>query len=239
MTRIRRFKFGIRRVFAVLACVTTILGPAALSAEEQSVSPGVNNQYRNPEFSVWLARFESPGREVYDFRNEIVDILDLQPDMIVADVGAGTGLFSLLFAKRVGPGGRVYAVDISPVFVKNIQRRADSLSLKNITGVVGSDKSAQLPANQADLIFMCDTYHHFEYPQSMLASLYSSLKPGGRLVIVDFRKIPQESRQWILGHVRADEQTVTREVLQAGFRQQSEFDLLSENYFLQFYKPGK
>lgn len=205
-----------------------------LVAEEQSVRPGVNRQYENAEFPVWLNRFEVPGREVFDMRQEIVSELGLKPGMQVADVGAGTGLFTLLLADKIGDSGAVYAVDISEIFIRNILRRAKDKGFTNVRGTVGTDRDAGLPAGQFDLVFVCDTYHHFEYPQSMLASLRRSLRSNGKLVMIDYRKVEGLSRDWIMNHVRANKETVVNEVQQAGFVLKSNSDLLTENFFLTF-----
>ncbi|MDH5180234.1 MAG: methyltransferase domain-containing protein, partial [Gammaproteobacteria bacterium] len=108
--------------------------------------------------------------------------------------------------------------------------------LNNITAIVNSDKSSGLSSNSIDLAFVCDTYHHFEYPQAMLRSLHQALKKNGRLVIIDYRKQAGVSSDWVMGHVRADRNTVIREIEAAGFKLQKEHDLLQENYFLEFVK---
>jgi len=206
----------------------------AVWAQAQSVNPGINRAYTDPVFEDWVARFESPGREVYDRRMDIVAALALKPGMAVADIGAGTGLFTRLFATAVAPGGPVYAVDISPVFIQNILRRSREEKLGNVSGIVNTGRDAKLPALSVDVAFLCDTYHHFEFPQSMLGSIHRALRPAGRLVIIDFRKQEGKSSEWVMQHVRADKFTVIREVEAAGFKLIADTDLLQENYFLMF-----
>jgi len=205
-------------------------------ADEQSINPGINLHYRDPDFQVWVERFEREGREVYDLREKIADAAGVERGMVVADIGAGTGLFSRLFAQRVGESGTVYAVDISEEFVRNIVRLAREQGLANIVGIVNSGKGSGLPTKAVDIVFTCDTYHHFEYPQSMLASIRTAMKADGRLVIIDYSKDPAVSSDCVLGHVRADKQTVIREIEQAGFELAKEFDFLRQNYFLVFRK---
>jgi ubiquinone/menaquinone biosynthesis C-methylase UbiE len=159
--------------------------------------------------------------------------------MRVADIGAGTGLFTFLFAEAVGPGGRVYAVDIVPEFLSMISERAANKQMPQVRAVLGDELSANLPANSIDLAFICDTYHHFEYPQNMLASIHRALGPGGELFMVEFKRIPGESSDWILNHVRAGQEVFTREIEEAGFAQVEEFDFLNENYIVRFRKEGK
>jgi len=212
---------------------------ATLFAEEANVNPGINQYYYDAEFERWVNVFERPGRELYDRRHEIVKALELRPGMAVADIGAGTGLFTRLFSKQVGKSGRVYAVDISENFVRSIERIAQEQGLENIQGLVNTDKSTALAVNSIDLAFLADTYHHFEYPQTMLASIHRALRPGGRLVIIDFRKQPGISSSWVMSHVRADQAVVTREVEKAGFVLVSDSSLLKINYFLSFVKSDQ
>jgi ubiquinone/menaquinone biosynthesis C-methylase UbiE len=227
------------RGLSVLALCFLTLGLAAplAQAQEQTVRPGINRAYQGADFAHWQGVFETEGREVYEHRQRIIDALDLQPGMAVADVGAGTGVFSVLLARKVGPTGRVVAQDIAPGFIAGIARRAEAENLAQLVAQLGAERDAQLPANRFDLIFTSDTYHHFEYPQTMLASLKAALKPGGRLIVIDYERIPGRSSPWMLGHVRADRETVTEEITAAGFQPLRSHDFLRENYFLEFLRP--
>jgi predicted methyltransferase len=207
-------------------------------AGEQSVRPGVNRHYENPDWSAWVARFERPDREVYARRRAIVAATGLRPGMTVADIGAGTGLFTRLFAPEVGPGGKVYAVDISPTFIENILRTSREQGLANVEGIVNTPRDVSLPPASIDLAFLSNTYHHFEYPQSMLASIHRALRRGGRLIVIDFRKQPGISSRWVMGHVRTNRETVIREIHAAGYRLLEDKPLLYSNYFLVFQKTG-
>jgi predicted methyltransferase len=218
----------------VAICLLGTLTSGVLQAQEASVRPGINRHFVDPAFDQWVARFERPGREVYDRRHQIVAATGVRAGMVVADIGAGTGLFTRLFAGKVGDGGKVYAVDIAPAFVDNILRISQAQGQRNVEGVVNSAKSVALPPDSIDLAFICDTYHHFEYPRDMMASLHRALKPDGNVVIVDFRKIPGFSSPWVMGHVRADEPVVIDEIESAGFRLVEDRDLLRTNYFLRF-----
>ena len=164
----------LQRYFLIVVCLN-ITGLSDLHAEEQSVRPGVNSYYMDPDWQQWVNRFESPGREVYDRRFDIVKASAVSPGMDVVDIGAGTGLFTRLFSKQVGADGKVYAVDISRAFVDNILRESLEKGLKNVEGVVSSPKDAMLETESIDLAFTVDTYHHFEYPQSMLVSIHKAV----------------------------------------------------------------
>jgi ubiquinone/menaquinone biosynthesis C-methylase UbiE len=203
-------------------------------AAGQGASPSINAPYRNPNYQEWRQIFETEGREVYDRRHAIVAEAGAQPGMALADIGAGTGLFTRLFAARVGDGGRVYAVDIARTFLEGNLRRARAEGLENVIGIESTQKDTRLPAASVDLVFVCDAYHHFEQPQAMLASIRRALRPGGTLVVVDFERIPGVSPDWILKHVRAGKQEFRAEIEAAGLRFVEEVKLMRENYFLRF-----
>src|SRR5262249_55595936 len=172
---------------------------SSTTAQEQSVRPGINKAFENPDVKEFLGKFEVESREIYAQRKEIVTACKFKPGMTVADIGAGTGLFTRLFAKEVGPKGKGYAVDIAPKFVEHIEKTAKDENLKNIVGVVCTDDSVKLPANSIDLAFVCDTYHHFEFPFKTLASIHDALRPGGQLIVIDFHRMEGKSSEWVLG----------------------------------------
>jgi SAM-dependent methyltransferase len=213
--------------------------PAAPEAES-SVRPGANEQYlRSPDVEEWIKRFERGGREIFDHRQEILAASGVRPGMAVADVGAGTGLFTRLFARAVGPTGKVYAVDIVPKFLAHIEAEAKREGLTNVTTVLNQDRSTALPEASVDLLFLCDSYHHFEYPRSMNASMWKALRPGGTLLLIDFRRVPGKSAPFVLEHVRAGQEVFTAELQAAGFEKVAESDLLKENYVVRFRKPDR
>lgn len=206
-----------------------------------SVKPGINTDFLDPALDVakYEQRFEGESREIFVQRGRIASLLALRPGMAVADIGAGTGLFTLLFAPKVGTEGRVYGVDIAPKFVEHITRAAAERQLPQVEARLCSERSVDLPANSVDLVFVCDTYHHFEYPPPTLASIQKALRAGGELVVLDFIREPGSSRPWILDHVRAGEAVVRQEIEAAGFRfvRREETPFLRENYVLRFRKP--
>lgn len=210
-------------------------------AEEASVRPGVNSYYLVPDVDVdtWVERFEGESREIFQLRHAIAAAVDLEPGMEIADVGAGTGLFVPLFADRVGTEGRVFAADISPRFVQHIRDRVAEAGLEQVTVVLSAERSVTLPAASVDVVFLCDVYHHFEYPQTVLASILRALRPGGQLVLLDFERIPGTTRRWILDHVRAGRETVMEEIAAAGFTLTETLAVegLTENYMLRFTAP--
>lgn len=215
----------------VLACFRVA------QAQDKSVNPGINRQFEKANVPEFLERFEKEGRDVFDRRNEVVAALGIKPGFVVADVGAGTGLFTRMFSPLVGPQGRVIAVDISQEFIRHVEGIARQQNITNISGVVCKPDSAELPADSVDLVFICDTYHHFEFPHKTMRSIYSALKPAGQVVLIDFHRIPGKSTDWAMNHVRAGQEVFAKEITDAGFRKVEEKqDLLKESYFLRFEK---
>lgn len=202
--------------------------------DERSVRPGINEAYEHTDFSLWVSRFERPGREVFDRREDIVRATGVKRGMTVADIGAGTGLFTWPFAEQVGHRGKVYAVDISKVFVENLRRLAREKRLPQVEVVHNVPRSAALPEQSLDVAFVCDTYHHFEFPGSMLRSIHFALKPGGVLLLVDFERAEGVSSDWVMGHVRAGRETVVHELQAMGFELIDEPLKLDVNYMLRF-----
>ncbi|MDP1559957.1 MAG: methyltransferase domain-containing protein [Pirellulaceae bacterium] len=221
---------------AIKASLIWLSLTAVTLAQEESVRPGINDDFLNADPARYVERFEKEGREVYDQRNVIVAALDLKPGMVVADVGAGTGLFTRLIARQVGAEGRVYAVDIAPNFVYELVRDCRRQGFDNVIGVICDARQSTLPPNSVDLVYICDTYHHFEFPYSTLESIHTALREGGRMVVVDFEREEGVSSDWILNHVRAGKSVFRTEIEKAGFELVEEVDFLKDNYGLIFRK---
>jgi predicted methyltransferase len=213
----------------------------AEGAETSGADPSLNDNFRAADLDVadYIKRFEGESREIAVERDGLVAACALQPGEELGDIGAGTGLFLAPFHEAVGADGKVYAVDISEGFMEHMQQRIAEEGLERVVPVLCDERSARLPEDSLDALFICDTYHHFEHPFDTLASLRSALRPGGRMIIVDFERIPGVTREWLLGHVRCDKQTVIDEVTAAGFVLDAELDVegLSENYVLRFVLP--
>lgn len=210
---------------------------AITRGQDKSVKPGINDPFKNPDIEKYAKTFEVESREVFTQREKIVAACKLKSGMVVADVGAGTGLFTRLFAPAVAPKGKVIAVDISDKFLDHIAKTCKEAKLTNVETLKCSETSSELPANSVDVVFICDTYHHFEYPLRTMTSIHKALKPGGRVVVIDFHRIPGKSTDWILGHVRAGQDVVIKEIEEAGFKKvHEEKDLLKENYLVVFEK---
>jgi len=230
---------------AVLLSVTGIA--PALVAQHPQEKHGVakhpaemNKKFADPNMNIeeFVKRLEGGTRETFVRRDDIVRAVYLKPGQSVADIGAGTGLFSLLFADRVGSKGTVYAVDISPAFLKHIEKRAKHHGQDGVVKTVkNSQDSVDLPPGSVDLVFICDTYHHFDHPGKMLASIHRALKPEGRLILVDFDLRP-DSSEAVKKRARAPREVYFREIEAAGFAPMDSPNApkLKEQFFAEFHR---
>jgi ubiquinone/menaquinone biosynthesis C-methylase UbiE len=133
----------------------------------------------------WLERSE---REIEEMPETALNKIGFKPGMVVADVGAGVGYFTIRLAKRVGADGKVIAVDVQPEMLSRLKERAAQAKVTNIVPLLGSESDPRLPASCCDLILMVDVYHELSQPQVMLQKMKKSLKPDGRLVLLEYRK---------------------------------------------------
>lgn len=234
----------VKKLTRATTAALAILLITACAPREKSVRPGVNKEFEGDvDVDRWTERFEGESREVYRERERVVELMDLQPGMAVADIGAGTGFFSMLFAERVGSGGVVYAVDIADEFLQAIRdRAADSPKHSNIRTVLCKADSVELPPSSVDVAFICDTYHHFEYPLSTMRSLHRAMRPGGVVYVIDFIRIEGKSRAWIIEHVRAGQDEFRREIESVGFEHvplDADMSFFEENYIMKFRRTKR
>jgi ubiquinone/menaquinone biosynthesis C-methylase UbiE len=228
--------------FSGLVCTATallLLGALETSAfceTAAGANPEVNKPFVDPQLKVdeWVTKFEVESREVYKFRKKIVAAVGIKKGDAVADIGAGTGLFTFLFSKAVGNKGQVFAVDISKNFLAHLEQKATAEKRTNIKTVEGGPESPNLEPASVDRIFICDTYHHFEKPMPMLKAMLAALKPKGQLVLVEFKREEGVSNEWTLKHVRAGEKQTLAEFTEAGFKVSRRFNFLKDNYVLVF-----
>lgn len=165
-----------RRVFlfAVLA-LFTVLAAAQDSPHRKTSEPYTGD----------LSIFDSPGRENRLQINRVMDILSIQPGKTVADIGAGSGWFTVRAARRVGEAGAVYAVDINPDAIRYVSNRAQKEQLHNIKTILGKPDNPLLPANAIDAVLLLKTYHEVAQPVTLLRNLRASLRPGAKVGIID------------------------------------------------------
>ncbi len=135
--------------------------------------------------AAWLER---PEREREEEPRKVIEALELKPGQVVADVGVGTGYFAFRMAPLVGEKGKVLGVDIQQEMLDLLKAKAAELKVSNVEGVLGTIKDPKLPEAGVDLVLMVDVYHEFDHPWEMMQAIKKSLKPGGRVVLVEYRK---------------------------------------------------
>lgn len=173
------------RVTAVSVAIVLLAGVLLDAQRRHPVSGRIFAPVMGVGGAGWLERAE---REQEEAPSRALDALDLKPGMVVADIGAGSGYYASRMAQRVGPSGRVYATDIQQGMIDLLERRIRAEALGNVTTVLGAMDDPKLPANAIDLAIMVDVYHELQQPQIFLQRLKATFKPGGRLVLVEFRK---------------------------------------------------
>jgi ubiquinone/menaquinone biosynthesis C-methylase UbiE len=212
----------------MISAILSALLLAAQHPQQHAHVPG--HSFEDTE--RWVAEFESPERDKRQKPDEVVTALKLRSSDRIADIGAGTGYFTRRFAKAA-PGGTVYAVDLEPNMLRYIAKRATTEGQKNIVPVLALPESPMLPPGSVDVIFICNTIHHIENRDAYYAKLRESLAPGGRLVIVDFRK-DAELEEGPPKEMRLDRKELEGELARAGFRLSEEHGFLPDQYFVVF-----
>jgi SAM-dependent methyltransferase len=155
----------------------------------------------------WLER---PERDAEEHTEKLVDQLKLKPGDVVADIGCGTGYFSRRLAKKVAPGGRVLGVDIQPEMLQILTNQMTKAGVTNVVPILGTITDPKLPTNSVDLALMVDVYHEFDHPFEMVQAIVRGLKPGGRVVFVEFRA--EDPKVPILAVHKMTEAQVKREM---------------------------
>lgn len=192
-------------------CFLTLALAAALSAQ---VAGQANAGYKTPEGRKQVAAgLADPARDQTMKPGQLMNEMGLRPGMTVADVGTGIGFMLPFLSKRVGAEGHVIAEDIEDDFLAMARQSAENQNLANVAFIKGTTTDPKLPEGQVDIELVVDAYHHFDYPEKMLAALHKSLRPDGRLVIVEYYK--RESAMpngRALTHIRLDMPDVIKEI---------------------------
>jgi ubiquinone/menaquinone biosynthesis C-methylase UbiE len=205
-------------LFAVLA-LFTVLAAAQDSPHRKTSDPYTGD----------LSIFDSPGRENRLQINRVMDILSIRPGKTVADIGAGSGWFTVRAARRVGEAGAVYAVDINPDAIRYVSNRAQKEQLHNIKTILGKPDNPLLPANAIDAVLLLKTYHEVAQPVTLLRNLRASLRPGAKVGIIDRNGNGEDHG--------VGRDVVIHEAQEAGYRLEKEYDFVKADkmdYFLVF-----
>ncbi|HZS55347.1 MAG TPA: class I SAM-dependent methyltransferase [Bryobacteraceae bacterium] len=230
-----RSRFVITKILIALYCAIALCGMRTAIA--QSVHP-VTGRRIAPVMSVdgadWLEREERQREEQPD---KAIVALDLRPGMWVADVGAGTGFYTVRLAKAVLPDGVVIANDIQPGMLERLHANATAQGINNIEMVLGTESDPKLPQAKLDLVLLVDVYHEFSRPQRMLDRIRESLKPDGRLVLLEFRK--EDPSVPIRPEHKMSVAEVKAEVLPEGYQFEKVVDTLPWQHIIFFRKADQ
>jgi ubiquinone/menaquinone biosynthesis C-methylase UbiE len=214
-----------RLLYALLALATAL-------AAQQAPQPKHGQHGLHHSAEEYAKVLDDPKRDAWQKPDEVVRALELKPGATVADLGAGTGYFTVRLAGPVGPQGRVLAVDVDQRLLDRVRDRAAALKLGNVGTVLASANDPHLAARSADLIFICNVIHHIENRSAYYRLLGLALKPGGRLAIVDFHK--REAPVGPALAMKIAREDLIREAEAGGFRMVREHTFLPHQYFLVF-----
>ena len=217
-----------------LVLVAALLAPV-LAAPQRGVHPISGRVYALPmgvQGAPWLDRREREDEENPDLAMRLIRV---QRGSTVADIGAGSGYFTTRLARAVGSGGKVYAVDIQQGMLDLLQKTLARDRLTNVIPVLGAVDNPRLPAEALDLVLMVVVYHEFSAPQTMLQHMKRALKPGGRLVLLEYRA--EDPDVPILPDHKMTKAQVRTEIEHEGFRQQRVFDDLPRQHLFIFTRP--
>ena len=209
------------RIVAFAALATLAGLPAAQTPH--------THQHGFGDAEKWAHVFDDPERDAWQKPHQVIQALGLKPDAVVADLGAGTGYFSVRLARML-PKGKVYAVDLEPDMVKYLGERARREGLKNVTAVAAEPHDARLP-RKVDLVLLVDVYHHIGDRERYFSKLAASLAPGGRVAVIDFKL---DSPRGPPKRSRVDPERVKAELARAGYALTAEHAFLPDQYFLEF-----
>jgi len=210
------------------------LGLLAAGTLAAQVAGQANSGYRTEQQRKGLAAgLADPARDERQKPGELIRAMGLQPGMTVADVGTGIGYMLPFLSSRAGATGPVIAEDIFDDFLASAKQRAANLKLENVTFVKGTETDPNLPEAAVDIALALDVYHHFDYPEKMLAAIHKSLKPDGKLVVVEYYKRKEAMPEGrALTHIRLDMPDVIKEIEANHFHLLAEKEHIPDSQYL-------
>ena len=220
---LKRFAFMLA---LLVSCQALSLVSAQSPAQAPAAAPGEHRKTSEP-YTGDLSIFDSPGRDERLQVDRVMDILDIAPGKTVADIGAGSGWFTVRAARRVGQGGVVYAVDINPESIRYIDDRAQKEKLHNVKTILGKADDPLLPAGAVDAVLLLKTYHEVAEPVALLRNVRGALRAGAKVGIIDRNGNGEDHG--------VGRDVVLREATQAGYRLLKQYDFVKGDkmdYFL-------
>jgi ubiquinone/menaquinone biosynthesis C-methylase UbiE len=214
----------------VVAAAFPLPGPLAAQGAPPRSPEEMEHVHRDPK--AYIAMLEGPARDAYQKPDDVVRALDLKPGEAVADIGSGSGYFTLRLANAVGETGQVYGVDIDPDMIRYLNRRIRNAGLRNVHTVLSDPDDPLLPDRSIDRFLIVDTWHHIESQERYLALMKRLLKPGGQVVMIDYQKREMPVGPPLSMRIGRDE--LVRQMVLNGFRLVKEHTFLPYQYFLVF-----
>jgi arsenite methyltransferase len=214
---------------ALFGCVLV----QALAVGQDSTQRDAHEMHRlHQDPKAYIAMLEDPARDAYQKPHEVINALKLKEGEVVGDVGAGSGYFTFRLAHHVGNTGRVYAVDVSPDMIVHLNRRIRDLKLTNVVTILSAPDDPLLIDTSIDRFFICDTWHHIPDHPRYLALMKKMLKPGGQVVMIDFKKTQTPVGPPL--EMRINRNDLLKEMDTNGFHLEAEHTFLPHQYFLVF-----
>lgn len=212
--------------------VGLLLAQTFVNAQDQTNRTMHEMHHLHQDPKAYVAMLEDPKRDAYQKPHEVIQALQLKDGEAIADIGAGSGYFTFRLARHIGEKGRIYAVDVSPDMIVHLNRRIRDLGIKNVTTVLCVPDDPLLASSSVDRVFICDTWHHIADHPQYLGLLKKILRPGGEVVMIDFKKEPTP-----VGpppEMRISRDDLIAEMEQNGFRVTGEQKFLPYQYYLTF-----
>ena len=220
-----------------IAALHSLLGhkDEAYTALRKAAETGGMRSWKIQRQEAYVAMLERPQREEFQKKDQVMAALALKPGERVADIGAGTGYFTIPIARAVGPKGVVWAIEIEQFMLDHIEKRAKENTLQNVKLALVPKDDPRLPPGGVDTILMVDTLHYVQNRSEYAKKLRAGLAPGGRVVIIDYIPKPWEVRSWgPLPHQQFPKEQIDREMAAAGLKPFKVHDFLTEQYFVEY-----
>jgi ubiquinone/menaquinone biosynthesis C-methylase UbiE len=236
-------------VVALILGITWAAWPAARAESAPATQPvythtqpspdGIGVVYMGREIAqvmghggaFWLERH---GREVEEAPSKAIEMMDLKPTDVVADIGAGTGYFSFRIARKI-PDGTVLAEDIDDLMIRDLRNTIEKTGLRNVTPILGTTMDPKLPEAGVDVVLFVDAYHEFDHPREMMEAIVKSLRPGGRVVDLEYRA--EDPQVQIKPHHKMSEAQAVKEMKAVGLVHLKTLEDLPQQHFMIFQKP--
>lgn len=212
-------------LWAGLAILLNFAGATAQTAKER-----IEKTHRDPK--AYIAMLENPERMAEQKPDQVIATLGIKPGEAIADIGAGSGFFAFRFARSVGDTGRVYAVDVSPDMILHMNRHIRDNKLTNVSTILSAPDDPLLMDNSVHRFFVCNTWHHIQDRPRYLGLMKKMLKPGGQIIIIDYRK--EELPVGPPPEMKLSQEEVIAEMKSGGFELAQEHKFLPYQYFLVF-----